>query len=95
MAAVSAVGALAFLYSAHYIFANPIKMDLMVLLILVVVSVPLLLLTYLAYKTYFGKVEESNRRIEKLGKLHLATIESLALAIDAKDQASHDHIRRV
>ncbi len=90
-----AVGAAALAYFGCHVFANPIKMDLTALLIIVAASVPLVLLTCVTYKTYFGKVEESNRRIEKLGKLHLATIESLALAIDAKDQASHDHIRRV
>ena len=30
-----------------------------------------------------------------MAELHLATIEALALAIDAKDQTAHNHIRRV
>jgi hypothetical protein len=30
-----------------------------------------------------------------MADLHLATIEALALAIDAKDQTSQSHIRRV
>ena len=30
-----------------------------------------------------------------MGELHLATIEALALAIDAKDQTTHNHIGRV
>ena len=94
-AVVCVTAALPPVYCAYHIYQNPIKMDPVVLLVLTAVSVPLLLLTCLGYKTYFGKVEESNKRIAKLGKLHLATIESLALAIDAKDQASHDHIRRV
>jgi diguanylate cyclase (GGDEF)-like protein len=36
-----------------------------------------------------------SRRANQLSELHLATIEALALAIDAKDQTSHNHIRRV
>src|SRR5262245_42575330 len=36
-----------------------------------------------------------SRRANQLSELHLATIEALALAIDAKDQISHNHIRRV
>lgn len=35
------------------------------------------------------------RRAHRTSELHLATIEALALAIDAKDQTSHNHIRRV
>ena len=36
-----------------------------------------------------------SRRAHYLSELHLATIEALALAIDAKDQTAHNHIRRV
>ena len=36
-----------------------------------------------------------SRRAQHLSELHLATIEALALAIDAKDQTAHNHIRRV
>src|SRR5262245_27558745 len=32
---------------------------------------------------------------EELGRLHLATAEALATAIDAKDQTTHCHVRRV
>jgi diguanylate cyclase (GGDEF)-like protein/putative nucleotidyltransferase with HDIG domain len=60
-----------------------------------VVGLPILLMTYVAFKTYFGKVEESNQHIKKLSKLYLATLESLTMAIDAKDQMTEGHIRRV
>lgn len=60
-----------------------------------VISLPMLLLTFIAYRTYLGKVEASNRHIEKLTKLHLATIESLTMAIDAKDPLTRGHIQRV
>jgi diguanylate cyclase (GGDEF)-like protein len=36
-----------------------------------------------------------SRRAKQISELHLATIEALALAIDAKDQTAHNHIRRV
>ena len=36
-----------------------------------------------------------SRRANRISELHLATIEALALAIDAKDQTAHNHIRRV
>jgi diguanylate cyclase (GGDEF)-like protein len=35
------------------------------------------------------------RRAQQMSALHLATIEQLALAIDAKDQTTHNHIRRM
>jgi diguanylate cyclase (GGDEF)-like protein/putative nucleotidyltransferase with HDIG domain len=60
-----------------------------------VMSIPILLLTYVAYRSYLGRVESSYRRIEGLTKLHLATVESLTMAIDAKDDLSRGHIQRV
>src|SRR6185436_16094197 len=60
-----------------------------------IIALPILALTYITYKTYFGKVEASNKHIETLSKLHLATIESLTLAIDAKDPLTRGHIQRV
>jgi diguanylate cyclase (GGDEF)-like protein/putative nucleotidyltransferase with HDIG domain len=60
-----------------------------------VISLPILLLTYVGYRTYLGRVEASNKDIERLTKLHLATVESLTMAIDAKDDLSRGHIQRV
>ena len=54
-----------------------------------------LYLTYHTYKVYLGRIEDEQRHVRELGNLHLATIEALALAIDAKDQTSQTHIRRV
>jgi diguanylate cyclase (GGDEF)-like protein/putative nucleotidyltransferase with HDIG domain len=51
--------------------------------------------TYHGYKIYLGRVEDEQRHVEEMADLHLATIEALALAIDAKDQTSQLHIRRV
>ena len=52
-------------------------------------------LTYYTYKVYLGRVEDERRHTQEMADLHLATIEALALAIDAKDQTSQLHIRRV
>jgi len=54
-----------------------------------------LFLTYRTYKTYLGRIEDEQRHVREMADLHLATIEALALAIDAKDQTSQSHIRRV
>lgn len=56
---------------------------------------PLLVISYLTFKTAMGRVEDSNRHLSELNRLHLSTIETLAMAIDAKDQITHGHIRRV
>lgn len=61
----------------------------------VAISLPVTLLTYLAYKTYLGKVEATNRHIEKMARLHLATIEALTTAIDARDPLNRGHVQRV
>ena len=54
-----------------------------------------LYLTYQTYKVYLRRIEDEQRHVREMADLHLATIEALALAIDAKDQTSHSHIRRV
>jgi putative nucleotidyltransferase with HDIG domain len=50
---------------------------------------------YLIYRTSFERLEIKTREAEALGRLHLATAEALATAIDAKDQTTHGHVRRV
>jgi diguanylate cyclase (GGDEF)-like protein len=56
---------------------------------------PMLLVTYFTYKTYLNKIKEQVRHLQELRDLHLRTVESLALAADAKDQTTYGHIRRV
>lgn len=62
--------------------------------ILVFVS-PIAYLTYQSYAIYTTRAQEKQQHIERLAGLYLATIKSLALAIDAKDQYTHQHILRV
>src|SRR6185436_17905012 len=59
------------------------------------VIVPLLVVSYLTFKTAMGRMEDSNKHLSELNRLYLSTIETLAMAIDAKDQITHGHIRRV
>ena len=54
-----------------------------------------LYLTYRTYSMYLGRIDDEQRHVREMADLHLATIEALALAIDAKDQTSQSHIRRV
>jgi diguanylate cyclase (GGDEF)-like protein/putative nucleotidyltransferase with HDIG domain len=52
-------------------------------------------LIYRTYKVYMGRIQDQQRHVQQVSDLHLATIEALALAIDAKDQTAQSHIRRV
>jgi diguanylate cyclase (GGDEF)-like protein/putative nucleotidyltransferase with HDIG domain len=62
---------------------------------LAVLAMAPLYLTYRTYKVYLGRIDDEQRHVREMADLHLATIEALALAIDAKDQTSQSHIRRV
>lgn len=63
---------------------------------------PVAYLVYHSFVIYIARAEDKQRHIEELqikqaelADLYLATIKSLALAIDAKDQYTHQHIIRV
>jgi diguanylate cyclase (GGDEF)-like protein/putative nucleotidyltransferase with HDIG domain len=62
---------------------------------LIGILLPLLLISYLTFKTAMGRVDDANKHLSELNRLYLSTIETLAMAIDAKDQITHGHIRRV
>ena len=59
------------------------------------IIVPILVITYLTFKTSLGRIEDATRHVDEVNQLYLSTIETLATAIDAKDQVTHGHIRRV
>jgi len=59
------------------------------------VIIPLLLISYMTYKYSMGRIEDAARHIEQLNLLYVSTVKTLAMAIDAKDQITHGHIRRV
>ncbi len=56
---------------------------------------PLLLLFYFTMRSSFGRVEDAKGHVVALNRLYLSTVETLATAIDAKDEVTHGHIRRV
>lgn len=58
-------------------------------------------MVHLLYRFNEKRLEEVRRaeadqraHIEEMAKIHMNTIESLAIAIDAKDQTTHGHVRR-
>jgi hypothetical protein len=54
-----------------------------------------MVISSLTIKISLDRVEDANRHLQELNKLYLSTIETLAMAVDAKDQITHGHIRRV
>jgi diguanylate cyclase (GGDEF)-like protein/putative nucleotidyltransferase with HDIG domain len=56
---------------------------------------PPLYLVYRSVRLYFGRMEQEKAHAEGLAALHLRTIEALATAIEAKDECTHAHLRRV
>src|SRR5579884_44324 len=56
---------------------------------------PLVWVIFRSYRLYLGRLESEKSHAEQVAALHLRTIEALSLAIDAKDQTTHEHLRRV
>ena len=54
-----------------------------------------LYLSYRGYRMVVEHIQDERRHDKEISEMYLATIEALALAIDAKDQTTHTHIRRV
>lgn len=59
------------------------------------VILPIVVITYLTFRTSLGRLADANRHVAQVHDLYLSTIETLAMAVDAKDQITHGHIRRV
>jgi diguanylate cyclase (GGDEF)-like protein/putative nucleotidyltransferase with HDIG domain len=57
--------------------------------------VPAVYVIYRSFRLYLGKLEDEKRHVEEMANLHLRTIEALALAIEAKDHTTHEHLQRV
>jgi len=62
---------------------------------LVGLLLPLAGVSFVAVRTTLGRLDDTNQHLAEVNTLYLSTIETLAMAIDAKDQVTHGHIRRV
>jgi len=57
--------------------------------------IPMVYTCYRAYTAQIDRLKERQQHLEETQALHLRTIEGLAMAIEAKDQNTHDHLFRV
>jgi diguanylate cyclase (GGDEF)-like protein/putative nucleotidyltransferase with HDIG domain len=68
---------------------------------LVLFAAALLGLTFHSYRIYFGRMSAHQQHVRTVSDLHMASVEALARAIDARDQTidregtAENHIRRV
>jgi putative nucleotidyltransferase with HDIG domain len=64
-------------------------------LVAMVIVVPLLAVFHLTLRSSFGRAEDAQQHVKAMDRLYLSTVETLAMAIDAKDDVTHSHVRRV
>lgn len=58
------------------------------------VIVPLVVLGKITYQVHLRRLAQKTKEIVDASRLHLATVEALATAIDARDQVGVGHVRR-
>ncbi|HXW08893.1 MAG TPA: HD domain-containing phosphohydrolase [Vicinamibacterales bacterium] len=60
-----------------------------------VLLAPMPLVLYMALRIWIGRINDRVTHLDTINRQYRATIEALAHAVDAKDQVTHGHIRRV
>jgi len=60
-----------------------------------VIVFPMVYWIYRSYRGYIDRLQKDKDHVEEMAGLHLRTIEALALAIEAKDATTHQHLQRV
>jgi diguanylate cyclase (GGDEF)-like protein/putative nucleotidyltransferase with HDIG domain len=60
-----------------------------------VLALPVVYVILRSYRLYVGRLDTEKNHAEEMANLHLRTIEALALAVEAKDHTTHEHLLRV
>jgi putative nucleotidyltransferase with HDIG domain len=86
--------------SINYLAAASLAFCLILLvqqagMVAMVVAIPLLVVFHRTLRSSFGRDSDARRHITDMDRLYLSTIETLAMAIDAKDDVTHSHVVRV
>lgn len=58
------------------------------------VLLPIVVVGHLGYRMHLKKLEQKTKELTESSRIHLATVEALATAIDARDQVGIGHVRR-
>jgi putative nucleotidyltransferase with HDIG domain len=61
----------------------------------IILLTPLPIILYTALRHAVGRASDQIGHLGKVNKVYVGAIEALAQAVDAKDQVTHDHVRRV
>ncbi len=59
------------------------------------IALPFGYMVYRSYGLYLGRLAAEKDHAQEMASLHLRTIEALALAIEAKDHTTNEHLQRV
>ena len=86
--------------SFNYLAAGSVSLCLILLIYqislgAVIIVLPLLAVFHLTLRATFGRLDDAERHLGDMDHLYLSTVETLAMAIDAKDDVTHNHVRRV
>jgi putative nucleotidyltransferase with HDIG domain len=57
--------------------------------------IPMVYTVYRAYSSQMAMMRDREQHIREVEALHMRTIEGLSMAIEAKDEGTHDHLMRV
>jgi putative nucleotidyltransferase with HDIG domain len=60
-----------------------------------IMCLPLIYIVHRAQARNLAQIAEQKQHIEDVHALHLRAIEALAMAVDARDHGTHDHLKRV
>jgi putative nucleotidyltransferase with HDIG domain len=60
-----------------------------------ILIVPLPVILYVSFRHALGRVQDQINHLSKVNRVYVGAIEALAHAVDAKDEVTHEHTRRV
>ncbi len=86
--------------SIGYFAAASVSLGLIVILrqvgpAAVAMMLPVVAIFHHTLRASFGRLEDARRHVTQIDRLYHSTVETLAMAIDAKDDVTHSHVRRV
>lgn len=84
--ATYAASTFAVLFAQAFLFQSGLR--------LLLLTLPIVVSAHLGYRMFVRKLAKMTEEISESSRIHLATVEALATAIDARDQIGVGHVRR-